>query len=107
LQPSRIPLDVHGKRLEVERDPYARVTPQRSETDVLGTLVLSILAQRPGEAMTSRPLLLAAVGQETNYAGQDHGGIASTHAEANCVFRLRGKPAPISRHDGFKMAGQG
>ena len=44
--------------------------------------------QRPREAVTSRPLLLAAVGRETSHAGQTTVVLTSTHGEAKRVPRL-------------------
>jgi len=44
--------------------------------------------QRPREAITSRPLLLAAVGRATNHAGQTTVVLTSTHAEASRVQQL-------------------
>jgi hypothetical protein len=44
--------------------------------------------QRPREAVTSRPLLLAAVGREIRHAGQSTVVLTSTHAEASRVQRL-------------------
>ena len=44
--------------------------------------------QRPREAVTSRPLLLAAVGREINHAGQSTVVLTSTHGEASRVQRL-------------------
>ncbi len=44
--------------------------------------------QRPREAVTSRPLLLAAVGREIRHAGQSTVVLTSTHAQARRVQRL-------------------
>ena len=44
--------------------------------------------QRPREAVTSRPLLLAAVGREINHAGQTTVVLTSTHGQASRVQRL-------------------
>jgi len=44
--------------------------------------------QRPREAVTSRPLLLSAIGREVRHAGQTTVVLTSTHAEAGRVQRL-------------------
>jgi hypothetical protein len=44
--------------------------------------------QRPREAVTSRPLLLCAIGREVRHAGQTTVVLTSTHAEAGRVQRL-------------------
>jgi hypothetical protein len=44
--------------------------------------------QRPREAVTSRPLLLAAVGREISHAGQTTVVLTSTHGEAKRVQQL-------------------
>ncbi|MCW5551096.1 MAG: transposase [Verrucomicrobiae bacterium] len=44
--------------------------------------------QRPREAVTSRPLMLSAIGREVRHAGQTTVVLTSTHAEASRVQRL-------------------
>jgi hypothetical protein len=44
--------------------------------------------ERPREAVTSRPLLMCAVGRETKHAGQTTIVLTSTHAQASQVQRL-------------------
>jgi DDE family transposase len=44
--------------------------------------------QRPREAITSRPLLMCAVGRETKHAGQTTIVLTSTHAQASQVQQL-------------------
>lgn len=44
--------------------------------------------QRPREAITSRPLLMCAVGRETHHAGQTTIVLTSTHAQASQVQQL-------------------
>jgi hypothetical protein len=44
--------------------------------------------QRPREALTSRPLLMHAIGREINHAGQTTILLTSTHAQASQVQRL-------------------
>src|ERR1035437_6793004 len=52
--------------------------------------------QRPREAVTSRPLLLAAVGRETSHAGQTTVVLTSTHGEGQASAAVMDRSEPLS-----------